>query len=213
MALFPRLVLALGVLVALAAGDMPARADFLPPARPGETDPIIQQVLNCWSYGHRPNAKGAGVGVGGQNLVCAHGEAKTTVMRDTIARITSVDAQTLVIWSQGGGDAQAAADLAQTIVDRGITVIIDGPCAGPCVWWLAAAPKRLVTPEAVFDFSAGPDAPPAVVERVRQATGIDLNALRQTGGPRQPRDEAALRALGLGVTQLPPIVAVRPTPT
>lgn len=213
MAFMTRFALVLGILLIAAGSMMPARADFLPPGRPDDTDPIIQQVLNCWSYGHRPNAKGAGVGVGGQKLICAHGEAKTAVMKDAIARITALDAQTLVIWSQGGGDPQAAAELAQTIVDRGITVIVDGPCAGPCVWWLAASPKRLVTPEAVFDFSAGPEAPAAVADRVRQANGIDLNALRQAGGPAQRRDEAALRALGLGVTVLPPIVAVKPTPT
>lgn len=213
MASLSRIALALGVLLALAAGGMPARADFLPPARPADTDPIIQQVLNCWSYGHRPNAHGSGVGVGGEKLICAHGDAKPAMIKDALARINTVDAQTLVVWSRGGSDPQAAAELVQTIVDRGMTVIVDGPCAGPCVWWLAAAPKRLVTPEAVFDFAAGPDAPPSVVDRVRRTTGIDLEALRQAGGPAKPRDDAALRALGLGVTALPPIVAVKPAPT
>ncbi|WP_044559205.1 hypothetical protein [Azospirillum sp. B4] len=212
MALFPRIALVLGTLLALTAAGAPARADFLPPGRPADTDPLIQQVLNCWSYGHRPNAKGAVAGVGGEKLVCAHGEAKPAMVQDALARISAVDAQTLVVWSRGG-DAQAAADLVQTIVDRGITVIVDGPCAGPCVWWMAAARKRLVTPEAVFDFAAGPDAPAAVVDRVRQVTGLDLTVLRRTGGPAMPRDEAALRALGLDVTALPPIVAVKPAPT
>ncbi|MDE1146101.1 MAG: hypothetical protein PW843_05675 [Azospirillaceae bacterium] len=212
MAFFSRFAPLLGLLLALASAPA-ARADFLPPARPGETDPVIQQVLNCWSYGHKPGGKGAGVGVGGDKLVCAHGDAKTSMLKDAMARIDAVDARTFVVWSRGGSDVQAAADLTQTIMDHGMTVIIDGPCAGPCIWWLAAAPKRLVTPEAQFDFSAGPEAPPEVVERVRQATGIDLNQLRQTGGPNKPRDEAALRILGLGVTALPPIVAVKPTPT
>ncbi|MEE3623787.1 hypothetical protein UCD39_07250 [Nitrospirillum sp. BR 11752] len=67
MAFMTRFALVLGILLIAVGSMMPARADFLPPGRPDDTDPIIQQVLNCWSYGHRPNAKGAGVGVGGKS--------------------------------------------------------------------------------------------------------------------------------------------------
>lgn len=201
----------LAAMVLLAPG---ARADFLPPPGPVDVDPNVQLVLNCWSYGHKLASKTSTAGMAGEGLVCLHGEGKPQAVAAAARMITNNEAKTLVVWQRAVGDLAGGAALAALILDRRMTVLVDGPCVGTCVWWFLAGAKRLLTPDARLDFAGMPPLPPDLAQRLGQEAAVDVARLTalatpNTGAPNVGAtlpSAADLKGLGLPVL-FTPVVA------
>ena len=104
------------------------------------------------------------------------------VQRELSAEGEPVD--TLAINSRGG-DLASAIQLGTIVRERGMTVRVDGLCAGPCAMLLAPAAKRLVVPEGSFLVATpipSPRGHSAAVEAYRDApssaAAIQLEAMR-----------------------------------
>lgn len=204
--LIRRLPFLFAAVAALLLAPGPARADFLPPSAPKDIDPIVQKVLDCWSYGHKLTASSSTAGVAGQGLVCLHGEGKATAIGSLQRMIVANNPDTLVVWQRAAGDLPAGVSLTQTILDHHLTVIVDGPCVGPCLWWFLAGRQRLLTPDARLDFASMPPMPPILADHVRQATGLDPERLRAAGGPVRLPTADELTDLGVAATYTPVIL-------
>lgn len=137
--------------------------------------------------------------------LCFTGEITEEAASRFVSILESVGGNPVMVVNSGGGDVDAALDMAEAIGARSSTVIVDGVCASSCAnYILPAGSRRIVARHSILAFHGGAvelsdDEWRRILQPLVPSDQLDaaVTSMREENARRLARQEAFLRNVGI----------------